>query len=775
MTPGTRDRAMRAAPLLTLRAGGTSGGRPRVGTRPPLRDNPRLILLAMVLLVAALVAVVVVADRSSELRADFLSEVVLYALSVADLTMLVALAFVLARNIVKLVVERRRGLPFARFRSKLVAALLGLTIVPAGLVLVVGSELIRNSATRWFSPPIEDVVGSATRIAADYYQERGRMVSGHALRIARALPPAAVVAGDVTVVRDHIAPEVAAERVGMVEVYQIRAGDRGAAAVVPLVAVEAPALPRDHVRASADRLAARVAAGGAETQARDRLSGGGELVRAAAVVRDPAGRPVGVVVASDHLSGEVAAAAHRITEAFEAYAQVKVLRRPLEGVYLSFFLMVTLMILVSATWMGLYVAKRITRPVQALAAGARAIGAGQLDHRIAPESADEFGSLVEAFNAMAAELAAGRRKLERSRLDLERKTHEIDERRRYFESILERIATGVIAVGPDGRVSAANGAAVRLLGLERAPLGEPVQAALGREDLAPLRRLLEDGVASGSSAQEVSVVRDGQELRLAAAATTWRSQSGALEGRVLVFDDVTPLFRAQRAAAWRDVARRLAHEIKNPLTPIQLSAERLRRHFSAAPPPTRALVEECTATIVTEVDSLKALVDEFAQFARMPAPRTVPTDLHALLHETLALYDGVVRSVRIERRFAAALPAVRVDPDQIRRVVVNLIDNAVEALGGPDGRGFAGEPGLIVVATDHDASAGVARILVADNGPGIAEADRDKLFMPYYSTKRRGSGLGLAIVRRIVVEHGGSIEVQANVPHGTRFTVELPC
>jgi two-component system, NtrC family, nitrogen regulation sensor histidine kinase NtrY len=238
---------------------------------------------------------------------------------------------------------------------------------------------------------------------------------------------------------------------------------------------------------------------------------------------------------------------------------------------------------------------------------------------------------------------------------------------------------------------------------------------------------------------------------------------------------VTPLIRTQRVAAWRDVARRLAHEIKNPLTPIQLCAERMRRHFSASPAPARELVEECTSTIVGEVESLKALVDEFAQFARMPVPRAVPTDLNAVLSETLALYNGLFRQIQIDRRLAQALPPVRVDVEQIRRVVINLVDNALDALGGshaaprPDG-----QAPTIVVESRHDASNGVARILVSDNGPGISAADRDKLFMPYYSTKRRGSGLGLAIVRRIIAEHGGSIEVQDNVPSGTVFTIELP-
>jgi two-component system nitrogen regulation sensor histidine kinase NtrY len=223
--------------------------------------------------------------------------------------------------------------------------------------------------------------------------------------------------------------------------------------------------------------------------------------------------------------------------------------------------------------------------------------------------------------------------------------------------------------------------------------------------------------------------------------------------------------RAQKVAAWREVARRLAHEIKNPLTPIQLCAERLRRHFSGAPEATRALVEECTSTIVGEVESLKGLVDEFSQFARMPAPRAVPTDLHALLDDVLSLYRGLFTDVALRRVFGADMPRVSVDAEQLRRVIINLIDNAVEAMD---------RQGMIEVSTLHDSSNSVVRIVVADDGPGIPLAERDKLFLPYYSTKQRGSGLGLAIVRRIVAEHGGSIEVGDNAPRGTRFTIELP-
>jgi two-component system nitrogen regulation sensor histidine kinase NtrY len=717
---------------------------------------------------------IMLADQSRQVSPDFLTEVLLYALSAADLTMVVALVFVLARNIIKLVVERRRGLPFSRFRAKLVLAMLGLTIIPSVLVLLVGGQLIRQTTARWFAEPVDEVLGSAQQIAVDYYAERQAAVEAHAKRIAGVLPPRGLATADVAEIRRAIEPEVRQGRVGLLEVYQVRAGSPPR----PIVAVESPSMPRGSARTSGDRLATRIAAGSTETSAHDPLDGGGELVRAGARIQDAAGGLIGIVIASDHLSGSVAQHSRRITEAYESYSQMLVMKPALEGVYLSVFLMTTLMILVSATWMGLYLAKRITRPVQMLAAGAREIGAGRLDHRIEPETRDEFGSLVEAFNAMAGELAASQRKLERSRVDLEQKNVEVDERRRYIETILERIATGVVSIGPDGKVETVNAAAVRLLGLAADVINREVDEVFGREDLRPLQQIIRRAGAGRAepAAQEIALAREGREVHLAAAATQLHTEGSVPAGVVLVFDDVTPLIRTQRVAAWRDVARRLAHEIKNPLTPIQLSAERLRRQFSTAPPNARALIDECTSTIVTEVDSLKALVDEFAQFARMPAPKTVPTDVNAVIADTLTLYRGLFKEIVLERRLADGLPMIRIDAEQIRRVFINLIDNAVEALGGatatarPDGR-----PPMIEVATAHDPGNSVVRITVIDNGPGISPGDREKLFMPYYSTKRRGSGLGLAIVRRIIAEHGGAIDAADNTPSGTVFTVELPC
>ena len=739
--------------------------------RRPFRDNPRLILAGIAILLVVLIALVAIANGTSRFSPDFLSEFVLYALSAADLTMLAALVFVLARNIVKLIVERRKALPFARFRAKLVLLLLGMTFVPAVLVLIVGSELMIQSVDRWFNAPMDEILTSANKIAGDYYAERQLLVSDHANRIARALSSVDLGNRDVRPIRDLLAPNVTLQRVQMIEVYRVvpPQAQRGSLPTLePVVDVAAPALPPGYSRAAADRLAAQALSGARETRSVETLGNSGDLLHAAAVIRAKDGRATGAVVATDYLTGDLAARSRRMTQAFENYNQLRVLKRPLAGVYLSFFLMVTLLILVGSTWMGLYMTKRITRPVQMLAAAAREIGAGRLDQRLEPQGNDEFGSLVEAFNVMASELATSRRKVERSTIELERKHVEVEGRRRYIETILERITTGVVSVDAAGMITTINSAAGRLLSLDRRIVGQPAMAVFDRADLQPIAKLLTSGgrTKGEPSAQEIAIPREGQELHLAVVATSLLAESGASEGAVLVLDDVTPLIRAQKVAAWREVARRLAHEIKNPLTPIQLSAERLRRHFSTAPPPAKALVDECTVTIVGEVESLKGLVDEFSQFARMPSPRTIPTDLAQLITDTISLYRGIFSDVRIDQRFAPGIPLVRLDAEQIKRVIINLVDNAIEAME---------RRGHIVVETQLDPSNSLVRVVIADDGPGIPPAEREKLFLPYYSTKRRGSGLGLAIVRRIIAEHGGSIEVGDNAPRGTRFTIELPC
>ncbi len=728
-------------------------------TRPPFRDNPRLILAGIGVLVAVLVAILAYVNRSPSLSPDYLAEFVLYALIAADLTMVVALVFVLGRNIVKLVVERRRGGPFARFRAKLVALLIGMTLVPAMLVLGVGSELIRTSVGRWFNVPMDQILSSANAVAADYYQERQLLVAERATRIARTLASVDLSAIDPATLRAQIEPEVGGHGVRVVQVYRVDEGGSTPSPVLAFTMAPSPT-PAPYAQAASDRLAVQALSAPAPVRAVESFGPSGDLLHAAAPVHDESGRIVGAVVATDLMEATLAGRSREMTQAYENYNQLRVFSRPLTGVYLLFFLMVTLMILVSATWMGLYVAKRITRPVQALAHAAREIGAGHLDQRVEPQSDDEFGALTEAFNTMASELST-------SRLRVEQSTIALEGRRRYVETILERITTGVVSISASGSVTTINGAAARLLGVPRTVVGQSAHSVFDRADLEPIALLLMSAASGKTSSveREVTIIREGHEAHVAVVATPLTSDGGDQEGQILVLDDVTPLIRAQRVAAWREVARRLAHEIKNPLTPIQLSAERLKRHFTDAPSGARALVDECAATIIGEVESLKGLVDEFSQFARMPTPRTTPTDLTALIASALGLYDGIFTDVTFVREFGD-VPLVRIDPDQMRRVVMNVVDNAIEAMD---------RQGRIVIETHHDAPNQLVRLVIGDNGPGIPPEEREKLFLPYYSTKRRGSGLGLAIVRRIIAEHGGTIDASDNQPTGTRFTIELPC
>ena len=736
-------------------------------SRRPFRDNPPRILAGIVILLAALGVIVWLADRTARLSPDFLTEVVLYALYATNITMLVALGFVLARNVIKSVFDGRSGLPLGRFRAKLVLAFLGLTVIPAVLVLIVGSRVVLTAVDRWFNTPMEEILAGANSIAADYYQERERLVTEQASRLARELGRVDLSTADMTRVQSMVTPEVTGPRVAVVQVYRVDRLPGQPLAVVSLVDVASPSMPQGWARGSAERLAGGAATGRETTSVLEQLAAGGDLLHVGEAVKNAGGQVTGVVVVSEYLSGERAERSRRMTKAYEDYTQLQVLKQPLAGVYVSFFVMVTLLILVGSTWMGLYLAKRITRPVQMLSEAAKAIGAGHYDRRIEYEGSDEFGAMVEAFNAMAGEVAASRRRLERAGFDLERKHDEGEGRRRYIEAILERIATGVVSIDRSGCIGTINPSALRLLEVDASVVGSPAVDVFARPDLAVINDVLDQAARArmDSFAQEVALVRDGRERHVVAAATRVPGTDGGFDGTVLVVDDVTPLIRAQKVAAWREVARRLAHEIKNPLTPIQLSAERLRRKLTDIAPPLQDLVQECTSTIIGEVESLKGLVDEFSQFARMPAPRAVPTELHDLLNTTLALYDGLFAAVTFERHYDPSVAQVRVDPEQMKRVIINLLDNAIEAMG---------RNGAIVVETARDVPNSLIRVVVADTGPGIPAAERDKLFLPYYSTKGRGSGLGLAIVRRIVAEHGGSIDVFDNQPTGTRFIIELP-
>jgi two-component system nitrogen regulation sensor histidine kinase NtrY len=418
-----------------------------------------------------------------------------------------------------------------------------------------------------------------------------------------------------------------------------------------------------------------------------------------------------------------------------------------------------------SSWIGFYVSRRITVPLEQIAAASREISQGNLGVRVLTNVGDEVGMLVDSFNEMAAELQESREVITRGTAELRRSNQALDERRRYIETLVAQLSTGVISADRDMRVTTCNPAASAMLGVSLAP-GDDLGATLSSDRLAPLSGLVEEarGREGRAGRKDMLLERPGGTLTVAAQVSPIRGSHGEDLGMLLMIEDLTDLLDAQRAAAWREVARRIAHEIKNPLTPIQLAAQRLRKKFSEGSPDLAGVVDDSTQTIEREVSGLKKLVDEFSLYARMPGAKPEPVDFASVIESVVALYS-VHPSIRWRLDVAPDLGVVRVDPEQMRRALINLIDNAIAAMGG------AGE---ISIAARPFAGPGSLRVEVSDRGPGIPVPVRETLFTPYVSTKPKGTGLGLAIVQRVVAEHHGTIRVEDAPEGGARFVIEIP-
>jgi PAS domain S-box-containing protein len=443
---------------------------------------------------------------------------------------------------------------------------------------------------------------------------------------------------------------------------------------------------------------------------------------------------------------------------------------------MGLLLLLTMIVLFVTTWLALFLAKIVTRPLSALAEATQEISRGRLDFRVDVNSADEIGDLVRSFNRMAAELESSRQQLEASSHDLGAANTELEQRRRQTETILESIPTGVLSLDADRRVIHANHALLRMfhpeaeqdtavLILRGASLAELFSADLIDEFEPLLRRA--DRMGMTTSQMEVPVARG--TLNVAVTVATLRHQAER-SGWVVVFEDLSDLLKAQKQAAWREVARRVAHEIKNPLTPIALSAERMQRHLErnkAMDPASAALVQSCADTITGAVETVRRLVDEFSTLARFPVAKPQPADINEVIESVLVMFNGQLEGIRLHRALAPDLPKVLADTESMKRAVANLVDNAAEASQNSIVR-------EIEISTALVASRDAVEITIADTGHGVTRELKEKLFLPYFSTKKRGTGLGLAIVSRIVEDHHGSIRVEENHPVGARFIIELP-
>jgi len=435
--------------------------------------------------------------------------------------------------------------------------------------------------------------------------------------------------------------------------------------------------------------------------------------------------------------------------------------------YFTILLIITLVIVFFSTWIGRYIAREITVPIQELAEGTHAVASGNLDFRIKTDSKDEIGLLVNSFNRMTEDLKAGKTKLEDANLELRRTNTELDQRRRYIEIVLGNVPAGVVSIDKLGRIVSINRVAAEILGTDEGyALGKVYKEVLRPEDQEAFREMIREMNEMGAESLErqIKVALEDKAMTVLVNLNALKDESGSYLGMVAVLDDLTHLLKTQRMFAWKEVARRIAHEIKNPLTPIKLSAQRLRKKYLDRFPGDEVF-DECTTTIIRQVDELKTLVNEFSSFARMPASNPSPNDLNEIVQETVSLYKAGQRRIRFDSVLDKRLPVLDIDRDQIKRVLINLIDNAIAAVG---------EDGEVRVETLLVEELQLARLEVVDSGAGIPADVKERLFEPYFSTKRSGTGLGLAIVSNIIADHNGYIRVKDNMPHGTRFVIELP-
>ena len=729
----------------------------RVQEKKTRRFLPILLTLAVLILTLGMTTIYFKGLQHSSL---FPSNILVLTLVNVNLILVVLLVLLLSRNLIKLYFERRHKLLGATFRIKLISAFVGLSLIPSVLLFIVASKLLTDSIENWFSSQIERSMNVSLEVAQTYYQE----VEGSTLKFA-----------------DNIADGLVKQKL------LFKKGGRG----IPLYLQE----KRDEFLLDSIGVYSTGLdlAGTSETQQEewtmrvplpeDLLRGALEGDRSSRILSIPEGDLVQVIVPMVSLPGEKPEAVlvvnklipkalvqkmGNVTKAFEDYKLLQTFKNPIIGSYLLSFLLMTLLIIFSATWFGFYLAKGITIPIQKLVEGTHAVSQGDLDFRIQVKTSDEIGQLVQSFNHMTEDLKASKTELEAANLSLTKSNLELDQRRAYTETVMENIATGVISINPEGNVTTFNHSAEKILQVKaEAVKNKPFQEVFQWLQLTVISDLIQKAkrYQKESVEQEVQIEYRQKALTLRVKVSHLMDDSGQHQGMVIAFDDLTELIKAQKVATWQEVARRMAHEIKNPLTPIQLSSERLRKKFLEGSPEFPSVLDESTRIIINEVRSLKTLVDEFSNFARMPAPILLPCDLYEIIQKVILIYRGIHRGVEIIYNGPEHLPLINLDQEQIKRVFVNLFENAIQAMGNG---------GRLWVSTFLDEKEQKVKVEVADEGVGLHPEDFDKLFVPYFSKKKAGTGLGLAIVHRIVSDHNGHIRATRNIPKGTNFVIEIP-
>lgn len=679
-----------------------------------------------------------------------------------DVVGLVVLTLLLSRNLIKAYFERRHRLLGSGFRTKLIAAFIGFSLVPTVLLAFVASGVISEVMKVWFNDQIEQVLKDSEQMARMYHEGHTALATKSAQAIGKEIFREDMLRPEH---REILMAAMARKRAEFnltgIEIFSSK--------LETLARMIDPEVPPSVLNLPVGQLVLKVLDTGQELTAVQEAPVG-RLIRAAVPIssgRDPTNIE-GVAVVGTYVPESLLAKMEGITRQYTEFRQIKAMENPIKaGAYL-FVAVVTVLLLFSATWFGFYVARGITVPIQKLAEGTEAVARGDLEVRIAANATDEIGTLIDSFNRMTADLSTGKAELEEANQSLVHSNIEADRRRAYTEAVVETIASGVLSMDVHAAITTFNHSAERILGVNADQVrGLPVFDVFKANQFHLFQeaydRILVDGRESLTLEGQMDV--QGKLLTIGLNLSRMRNESGKDLGFVLVFEDRTELIKAQKTAAWQEVAQRIAHEIKNPLTPIQLAAQRLRKKFFENAPDFKDIFDQSTSVIVNEVGSLKRMVDEFSKFARMPAPHMARGSMHEVIEKVVALYTGGHHNIEFLLSLDSTLPLVNLDREQMRRVFVNLFDNAIQAME---------QQGRLWVTTEMDWKLQQVKITIADEGPGIRPGDQEKLFMPYFSKRSAGTGLGLAIVHRIVTDHNGTIQVANHQPKGAVFSLVLP-
>jgi two-component system nitrogen regulation sensor histidine kinase NtrY len=715
------------------------------------KKGSRFVAAIIIFLIILFFTIEFIIREAQEFSPTSFTNILLNSLQIIVLLMFLILLFVLGRNLVKLYLERKRKVLGAHFKTKLLLFFIALSLIPTLLLFFFASDLISRNVETWFKTPIDRILDDTKGLTDGFYITGEETTLHYAKQLSAAIQEQNLIDLNrrlplMEFVRDKLT-EYKLDEIGVFIAEE------------ELFTYLNPDLPFRYYRDIKTNLVKRAHLG--ESISSIDPMGNGEMIRGGISFITPNGENV-LVVAGKFLPQNYAEKINNISAYVQRYSQLKIQKNPVKTFYFLTLIFITLLIIFAASWIGFHIARGITVPIEKLAQATKEVSKGNLEVRVEDPASDELGILIDSFNQMISDL-------NESQHNIAQKTAELEGRKQYIETILNNITTGVITLDAQGILTTINPTARDMLGLkQRNLIGKGYKDVLNDENYGEIVENIERGLQKKQkvSDKEININFDTQNVTLALTLSPLRKANSEFSGMIVVLDNLTQLIKAQKISAWKEIAQRVAHEIKNPLTPIQLSAERIIKNLKVNKTRSSEIIEEGANTIVQEARTIKSLVDEFSNFARMPSIRLQSADLHLIIEQTISLFTGIFSDIEFETQFSPEIPApLMIDPDQMRRVFINLIDNAIDAMN---------KKGKIQISTSFDKNQQQVNIEIADFGPGIPQKERDRLFNPHYSTKKKGTGLGLAIVNQVVGEHKGSIEVEGNKPHGAKFIIQIP-